>query len=118
MAVDNTEHTDGTSWEGMPPKLVARLRRTILRVLQQESPMTRTALSVQVRPHSEFWDRVLDDLVQRGIIIREPIIKPNNRAAVSYRLLDDTRLVDNNFTEMTPEDADTFVEAWHSAVPA
>lgn len=97
--------------EQLDEKLVARLRRTILRILQRESPITRTQLSVQVRPHSEFWDLVLDDLIDRGLIVREPVIKDNGRAAVSYRLstgVADSVLVEQ-FSEMSPEEVSEWV---------
>lgn len=92
-------------------KLVARLRRTILRILQRESPITRTQLSVQVRPHSEYWDIVLDDLIDRGIVIREAVIKDNGRAAVSYKLDHATSdaVLEGGFGEMTPEEVSTWV---------
>ena len=90
-------------------RLVGRLRRTILRILQQEGALTRTQLSVQVRPHSEHWDFVLDDLIDRGIVIREAVIKDNNRAAISYRLAPTTE-PELSYKDLTPEEVTTFVE--------
>ena len=93
--------------DDMPPKLVAQLRRVILRIVHRESPITRTQLSVQVRPRSENWDIVLDDLVDRGLIKREPVIKDNGRAAVSYSFLRPD--AEATFDEMTPEEVDEYV---------
>jgi predicted ArsR family transcriptional regulator len=101
--------------EDLHPKLVARLRRTILRLLQREGPLTRTGLAVQVRPHSENWDDVLDDLMARGIVRREAIIKPNNRAAVSYSLGRPLPLDEADFNQMTPEEVDAYVEEFWEA---
>lgn len=95
--------------------LVAKLRRTCLRVIQNQGPIIRTNLTVQVRPHSEHWDIVLDDLVDRGLIHREAVIRDNNRAAVSYRLGDafgpGGRPVPS-FADMTPEEVDQYVLEW------
>lgn len=91
-------------------RLIARLRRTILRLLQKEAPLTRTGLAVQVRPHSEFWDVVLDDLISRGLVIREPIIKANGRAAVSYRLPPLQIFQENDFNGMEPEEVSLLVD--------
>lgn len=93
----------------LQPKLVAQLRRVILRIVQQQSPITRTQLSVQVRPRSENWDIVLDDLVDRGLIKREAIIKENGRAAVSYDYARPETEAD--FEEMTPDEVNEYVLA-------
>jgi predicted ArsR family transcriptional regulator len=90
-------------------KLVGRLRRTILRILQQDGPLTRTQLSVQVRPHSEHWDLVLDDLIDRGYIVREAVIKDNNRAAISYRLTT-LETPEVSYKDLTPEEVNVFIE--------
>ena len=98
--------------DDLDPKLVARLRRTILRIVQTEGPITRTALSVQVRPHSEHWVDILDDLIDRGLIQREAVIKANGRAAVSYHLSNKPLSADDaelDFTEMLPEEVSDFV---------
>lgn len=95
--------------DDLQPKLVAQLRRVILRIVQSQSPITRTNLSVQVRPRSENWDIVLDDLVDRGFIKREAIIKDNGRAAVSYSYNHpETEMA---FDEMTPEEVNEYVLA-------
>ena len=112
---------DVTDIEG---KLVGRLRRTILRVVQNQGPIIRTNLTVQVRPHSEHWDIVLDDLVDRGLIHREAVIRDNNRAAVSYRISDHLSVMapDKTFGDMTAEEVDQFVLEWETpgsdALPA
>jgi len=85
------------------------LRRTILRILQQDGPLTRTQLSVQVRPHSEHWDLVLDDLIDRGCILREAVIKENNRAAISYSLIT-TDAPELSYKDLTPEEVNAFVD--------
>lgn len=95
--------------DDMPPKLVAQLRRVILRIVCDDGPITRTNLSVQVRPRSENWDIVLDDLVDRGLIKREAIIKDNGRAAVSYSFL--RAKTEAAFSDMTPEEVDAYVLA-------
>lgn len=95
--------------DDLQPKLVAQLRRVILRIMQRDTPITRTNLSVQVRPRSENWDIVLDDLVDRGLIRREPIIKDNGRAAVSY--IYNRPETEANFEDMTPEEVDEYVLA-------
>lgn len=95
--------------EDLPPKQVGQLRRVILRIVHRESPITRTQLSVQVRPRSENWDIVLDDLVDRGLITREPIIKDNGRAAVSYSYARPE--TEASFDDMTPEEVDAYVLA-------
>jgi predicted ArsR family transcriptional regulator len=97
--------------DDLPPKLVGQLRRVILRIVQRESPITRTQLSVQVRPRSENWDIVLDDLVDRGLIHREAIIKDNGRAAVSYKYVDlgETDGFPGQFDQMSPEEVDEYV---------
>ena len=97
--------------DDLQPKLVAQLRRVILRIVQRDSPITRTNLSVQVRPRSENWDIVLDDLVDRGLIKREAVIKDNGRAAVSYTYLDQETAAPDNFDDMTPEEVDDYVLA-------
>jgi predicted ArsR family transcriptional regulator len=95
--------------DDLQPKLVAQLRRVILRILQRDSPITRTNLSVQVRPRSENWDIVLDDLVDRGLVKREPVIKDNGRAAVTYSFIQpDTEAA---FDDMTPEEVNEYVLA-------
>jgi len=96
-------------------KLVARLRRTILRIIQRDGPITRTQLSVQVRPHSEHWDTVLDDLMARGIVICEPVIRDTTRrAALSYRLNGPSvETADGQFTDMAPEE----VSEWVNTLP-
>jgi predicted ArsR family transcriptional regulator len=93
--------------DDMPPKLVAQLRRVILRIVCDDGPITRTNLSVQVRPRSENWDIVLDDLVDRGLIKREAIIKANGRAAVSYTYVGPK--TEETFDNMTPEEVDAYV---------
>ena len=90
-------------------KLVGRLRRTILRILQQDGPLTRTQLSVQVRPHSEHWDLVLDDLIDRGYIVREAVIKDNNRAAISYRLTPQES-PELSYKDLSPEEVNAYIE--------
>lgn len=95
--------------DDLQPKLVAQLRRVILRIVQRESPITRTQLSVQVRPRSENWDIVLDDLVDRGLIKREAVIKDNGRAAVSYTFSRPES--EAAFDDMTPEEVDEYVLA-------
>jgi hypothetical protein len=93
-------------------KLIARLRRTILRIVDRDGPVTRTHLGVQVRPHSEFWDIVLDDLVERGLITREPVIRSTGRAAVSYNLDHTVResFGEGDFERMTPEEVSIWVD--------
>jgi predicted ArsR family transcriptional regulator len=98
--------------EDLDTKLVARLRRTILRLLQREGPLTRTGLAVQVRPHSEYWDTVLEDLIARGLVIKEAIIKPNNRAAVSYRLPPISVYTENDFNHLEPDEVSALVETY------
>ena len=97
--------------------LIARLRRTILRIVDRDGPVTRTHLGVQVRPHSEFWDIVLDDLVSRGLITREPVIRSTGRAAVSYNLDSNVRetIGAGEFERMSPEDVSTWVDGQGSS---
>lgn len=92
-------------------KLIGRLRRTILRILQQDGPLTRTQLSVQVRPHSEHWDLVLDDLIERGYVTREAVIKDNNRAAISYDLVDRLEgFPELSYKDLTPEEVNAYID--------
>jgi len=100
-------------------KLTGRLRRTILRVIQRDGPITRTQLTVQVRPHSEHWDLVLDDLIDRGLIVREAVLRGNNRSAVSYHL-QEMAAPDfwPDFNDLTPEEVTDWIESLDDSSPA
>jgi len=52
---------------------------------------------------------VLDDLIDRGYIVREAVIKDNNRAAISYRLTPQES-PELSYKDLSPEEVNAYIE--------
>lgn len=99
-----------------------QVQRTILRLVQKTPGLQRTLLSVQVRSHSATWDDTLRDLIARGMIIEDSVVKQskkNRRAVIVYRLND--HLYETSkwpaFEDLSPKEVGEFVDRFSLKTP-
>lgn len=60
----------------------------IMRTLKNYPNISRSMLSVHVRPLHPEWTAALDQLVDEGRVVREAVLRDSGRASVIYRLSD------------------------------
>lgn len=81
----------------------AKIARVILRALQREPGLTRTRLTVQVRPYGPEWLEVLKSLMDQGLVDEHAVIVhpmgTNKRAAIAYYLAKGPSHLDYEFSE-------------------
>jgi hypothetical protein len=87
------------------PSKEVRIARVILRAILREPGITRTHLSVQVRPYGAEWTDVLEHLKTQGLIQESAVIVnptgKHKRAAIAYQPSAATRHLD--YETLSPE---------------
>ena len=63
-----------------------RAEQAILRTLKNYPNITRSMLSVHLRPTYKNWTDALKELIERGEVIQETVVRDTNRAVVIYHL--------------------------------
>lgn len=90
------------------PSKQVRIARVILRAVLREPGITRTHLSVQVRPYGAEWVEVLELLKTEGVIEEFPQIVSrtgkHKRAAIAYRPSSTLTLAGLDFEYLTAAD--------------
>jgi hypothetical protein len=93
----------------------ATVQRAILRAIQRDPNITRSHLSVQIRPYASDWDAVLESLIAKGLVLRATEIRrPGDgwtaqRSFVVYNLAPGSH---PPFDSIPPEDVTHYVKEW------
>ena len=93
----------------------ATVQRAILRAIQRDPHITRSRLSVQIRPYASNWDTVLESLIEKGLVLRSTEIRrPGDgwtaqRSFVVYNLAPGAH---PPFDRVAPDTVSHYVEEW------
>ena len=66
-----------------------KAKAAIVRTLRYYPRISRSMLSLHVRPGHPEWDQALEALIEDGVVIRKAVVRDTNRAAVIYFLRED-----------------------------
>ena len=93
----------------------ATVHRAILRAIQRDQNISRSRLSVQIRPYDSEWDAVLEYLITKGLVLRSTEIRrPGDgwtvqRSYVVYNLAPGEH---PPFDAMDPKAVTNYIESW------